>query len=153
MSGDYNKPRPKFYGDGRIDKKRSHQWKPKAQEKKVAAAVGGKRVMGSGSGEDKSDVSMEDRAFPLRIECKRSSGKQSIRLEAAHLTKISAEAMAQDQYPALDLQFDQEVMLEVARKMGRLPADTDWIAIPLSLFQLMLEALGEEGLNLESARS
>lgn len=147
------KPRPKFFDDGRVEKKKSHHTKPRAQEKKVAGAVGGKRVRGSGAGEDKGDVSRDDRAFPLRIECKRSSGKQSIRLEARHLVKISSEAMSQDQYPALDLQFDREVMDLLSRKMGKLPADTDWIVIPLSLFQAILEALGEEGLDLESARS
>lgn len=146
------KPRPRFFDDGRVDKKRSHQWRPKAQERKVAEAIGATRVRGSGAGEEKGDVSMEG-TFPLRVECKRSSGKESIRLQASHLTKISGEAFAQDQYPALDLQFDREVMERVARKMGKMPADTDWIAIPLSLFRLMLEALGEEGLDLESARS
>ncbi len=123
----------------------SHYKRPKAQEKAVATAIGGKKVQGSGSGEDKGDANREDPGFPLKVECKRSMGKKSIRLEAAHLTKITAEAAGVGAFPALDLQFDKEVMERVARAQGRAIACTDWIAVPLTTFQAMLEALGEDG--------
>lgn len=138
---------PLLRPDGEQDRKHreSHHRRPRDQEKGVAAAVGGRKTRGSGSAEDKGDVDRPDAGFPLKVECKRSMGKQSIRLEAAHLAKISSEAMAVGAFPALDLQFDQEVMDRLARAQGRAPAATDWIAVPLPVFQAMLEALGEEG--------
>lgn len=147
MSDRREKLPPLLRPDGMKEKKHreSHHKRPKAQEKGVAAAVGGRKTRGSGSFEDKGDVDRADASFPLKVECKRSMGKKSIRLEAGHLTKITAEAMAQGAFPALDLQFDKEVMEQVARGQGRAPAATDWIAVPLPVFQAMLEVLGEEG--------
>lgn len=115
----------------------------------MATAVGGGRRPGSGAFDGlKGDVQRRDRGFPLLVECKRTMDKQSIRLEAGHLTKISAEAMGCGAYPALALQFDKEVMDKVARGDARPPASTDWVAVPLHVFQAMLEALGEKGLDL-----
>jgi hypothetical protein len=74
--------------------------------------------------------------------------KKSIRLEARWLTKITAEALGTGKYPAIALQFDKVVMRQVARERGGVPASADWIAVPLSTFRAMLEALGEEGLGL-----
>jgi len=131
----------------RSDEKRreAHHRRPKAQEKKVAKAVGGSRRPGSGAFDGlKGDVLRSDKSFPLLVECKRSMGKQSIRLEASHLTKISAEAMGSGSYPALSVQFDEEVMRAIAVADQRPVASADWIAVPLHVFQAMLEALGEE---------
>lgn len=131
-----------------VRKKESNHRRPKRQEKKVAAAIGGRRQPGSGAFDShKGDVSRNDASFPLLVECKRSMGKKSIRLEARHLTKITNEALGEGKYPALALQFDEEVMRALARG-GKAQADTDWIAVSLSTFQAMLEALGEEGLGL-----
>lgn len=127
----------------------SHHRKPRSQEKKVAAAIGGSRRPGSGAFAGlKGDVQRAHKGFPLLVECKRSMGNRSIRLEASHLTKISAEALGSGAYPALALQFDTEVMAQVARADERAPASADWVAVPLHVFQAMLEALGDEGLDL-----
>lgn len=128
-------------------RKQSNHKRPKAQERKVAMAIGGKRVALSGAGEEKGDVSRAGKSFPLRVECKRSMGNESIALKADHLTKISAEAMAAGAYPALDLQFDKSVMERLARARGVMVASEDWIAVPLNVFQGMLEALGEDGIT------
>ncbi len=146
---------PPLLQNGEKTKRRQAQHKrPKAHEKKVAGALGGRKIGGSGSHPSaKGDARREDRSFPLLVECKRSMGKMSIRLEARWLTKITAEAMGQNMYPAIALQFDKEVMDRVAKKSAPrgtpvVPASTDWIAVPLSTFRAMLEALGEEGLGL-----
>ena len=142
MSGYERKMPPMLRPDG-MEKHRhaeSHHRRPKAQEKKVAAELGGKRVQGSGSGEEKGDVA-RDGTFSFRIECKRSMGKESISLKATHLTKITAEANGVGAHPAIDLQFDKEVMQRIARATGRTPACEDWVAVPLDVFREMLEAL------------
>lgn len=147
-----SKPRvvpPLLQDQGEVKRREAHHRRPKAQEKGVAEAIGGRIRPGSGAFAGlKGDAQRQDRSFPLLVECKRSMGKQSIRLEARHLTKITEEAMSSGAYPALDLQFDREVMDRVARASDRAPASTDWIAVPRTVFQAMLEALGEEGLGL-----
>jgi len=131
-------------GDAEKRKKRSNHKLPKKQELAVADSVGGKRVRGSGSGEDKGDVARDGGAFPMKVECKRSMGKESISLKASHLTKISAEAAADGVFPALDIQFDREVMSRIARASGRPEASTDWIAVPLYVMTALLEAAEDE---------
>lgn len=146
------KPRalpPLLQNQEKVKHGEAHHRRPRKQEKDVAADLGGRTRPGSGAFAGlKGDVSRDDKGFPLLVECKRSMGKKSIRLEASHLTKISEEAMGISAYPALDLQFDREVMDQVARASGRAPASTDWIAVPRTVFKAMLEALGEEGLGL-----
>ena len=145
-----DRPVPYLLGDDDAEKRRQalHR-RPKQQEKKVAKAIGGRRQPGSGSDpRAKGDVRRDDDGFPMLVECKRSMGKKSIRLEAAWLTKITAEAFAGNRHPALAIQFDQEIMREVARAHGRMIAEADWIAVPLSSFRGMLEALGEKDFDL-----
>lgn len=146
------KPRavPPLLQDGDKAKRKQAQHKrPKKHEERVAGALGAHRRGGSGSHPSaKGDVRREDAGFPLLVECKRSMGKMSIRLEARWLTKITKEAMGENKYPAIALQFDDEVMIAVARKHGGVPASADWVAVPLSTFRAMLEELGEEGLGL-----
>lgn len=130
-------------------RKQAHHKRPKAQEKKVATAIGGRRQPGSGAfpgfkGDVRRTGDFGGGGFPLLVECKRTMGKQSLRLELKHLIKITNEASGARAWPALDIQFDKEVVMRLAREMGKLPASTDWVAIPLDLLQLMLEQLGEE---------
>jgi hypothetical protein len=132
----------------KLKKRRSHQKAPKAQEKKVAEAIGGRRQSGSGSQEGaKGDNVREHSGLPLVGECKRTTGKKSISVKVEWLSKITAEATAQHAYPFLDIQFDEDVVMEVARKRGELPPDNDWVMVPLSLWRLILEQLGEEGVE------
>lgn len=130
-------------------KSKAHHILPKKQEKDVAKAIGGKRRPGSGSLPMlKGDVERDDTGFPLLVECKRTMGNKSIRVEAAFLIKITSEALMEGKYPALAIQFDQKVMDRVARIRGQMSAEPDWIAVPLTTFSAMLEALGEKGLDL-----
>ena len=131
------------------ERRQVHRQLPRAQEKGVAGAIGGKKQPGSGClWEHKGDARRDGQGFPLLVECKRSAGKKSIPLKIDHLTKITNEALAEGKYPALDLQFDKAVVEGAARARRQMPADTDWIAVPLTTFKAMLEALGEGGLGL-----
>lgn len=120
--------------------------KPSRQEKSVAVAVGGRRQPGSGAFSGlKGDVRRSGR-FPMLVECKRVSGQESIRVELKHLAKITAEALDKGANPALSIQFDEDVVRALSLRLGFAPASADWIAVPLSVFKAMLEALGEEAL-------
>jgi len=144
-----NKLPPLLQDEGEQRKRESNYRRPKKQEKKVAKAVGGRRQPGSGAfGAHKGDVKRDDNEFPLLVECKRSMGKRSIRLELHHLTKITTEALETGKHPALAIQFDAEVVREVAAARGEEAASEDWIAVPLMTFQAMLEGLGAEGVEL-----
>ena len=129
-------------GEAERRKRRSNNKLPKAHEKLVADAVGGKRVRGSGAFEEKGDVDREEGAYQFKIECKRTT-HESLGVQAAWLTKISDEARSAGVHPALSIQFDKSVMAKIARAADRAPAPEDWIAIPLHLFRDMLEALDE----------
>lgn len=129
-------------GEAERRKRRSNNKLPKAHEKLVAEAVGGKRVCGSGAFEDKGDVNREEGAFQFKIECKRTTN-ESLGVKASWLTKISDEARAAGVHPALSIQFDKSVMGKIARASDRAPAPEDWIAIPLHLFQELIEAADE----------
>jgi hypothetical protein len=142
---------PLLRDEAEVRKDQSNRRRPKKQEKKVARAIGGKRQPGSGSNQwAKGDVLRDgppqdlDRTFSMLVECKRSMGKKSIRVEADWLTKITNEALPQGKYPALALQFDEEVMRACARGRGGVPAPEDWIAVPLMAFRAMLEDLDVE---------
>ncbi len=121
-----------------VRKKKSNHRKPKAHEKKVATALGGRKQPGSGAFDDKADVQKHGGGFPLLVECKRTSGQKSIRLEAEWLSKVTQEAHARGSYPALSIQFDDEIM----NKMQGLPEAT-WVALPMSVLRGLLEAAGE----------
>lgn len=129
-------------------KRKTHRLKPKAQEKKVSEAIGGKRQRGSGSQPGlKGDAVREDIGLPLLGECKRTAGKKSISVKVEWLAKISREAESQNAYPFLDVQFDRDVVESVARKMGIPPPEEDWVMVPISLWRMILERLGEEGVE------
>lgn len=146
------KPRalpPLLQDQGKARRHKAHHTLPKKQERGLAEAMGGRVRPGSGAFAGlKGDAERPDRSFPLLGECKRSMGKESIRLKAYDLTKITEEAMAVGAYPALEIQFDQEIMESVARGSQRAPASAEWVAVPRTVFRAMMEALGEEGLGL-----
>lgn len=152
MNSDGPKPPllpPLLQDQDKLKHRESHHVRPKAHEEGVAEDLDGMTRPGSGAFQGlKGDAIRPQRAFPLLIECKRGMDKMSVRLEARHLTKISEEADGVGAYPALDIQFDVEVMEAVARADGRPRADENWIAVPRTVFKAMLEALGEEGLGL-----
>jgi len=141
-----SKPRhlPPLLQDPREASKRDATLRrPRKQERKVAAAVGGYRQPGSGAfSGHKGDVRKAGGKFPMLIECKRVSGKESIRIELRALAKITGEALAKGMYPALEFQFDDEVVKAVTLSAGGLASTSaDWIALPLGVFRGMLEAL------------
>jgi hypothetical protein len=130
-------------------KKKTHQKKPKAQEKKTAKAVGGRRQPGSGSlSHAKGDVKREG-DFALLVENKRVDYKRgtkkglSIGVKAEWLGKITREAFDENASPALAIQFDDEVMRQETRRHG-VTVETDWIALPLPVLKRLLERLGED---------
>lgn len=128
-------------------KKRVHQKKPKAHERKVAKALGGQRRGGSGSLHQAKGDGIRRAVglmtnFPLLIENKRVEGKKSIGVKAEWLAKISAEAHAEGAHPALAIQFDEQVMQSLQRYGIR--AETDWVALPLSTLKALFERLDED---------
>lgn len=139
---------PSSHRPDETNKKKSHKVKPKAQERKVASVVGGRRQPGSGSHEfAKGDVRRDGDSlltdFPLLVECKRTSGKKSISVKAQWLAKITNEANEVHRHPALAIQFDKEVMDELAK--NGTPTEADWIAFPATTVQAIFEALGQDG--------
>lgn len=135
--------RPPLLREGGMEerkKSKTNRHKPKRHEQRVAAAVGGSRQPGSGAFEGaKGDVRRDHIGFPLLVECKRTSGQKSLRVEAAWLDKISREASGQNKYPALSIEFDEAEVVA---------AEATWVAVPLTVFRAMLEALGEKGIEL-----
>jgi hypothetical protein len=122
-------------------KKRVHQKKPKAHEEKVALAIGGRRRRGSGSDpRAKGDVLADIVDFRLLVENKRVEGKASIGLQAEWLTKITREANEENARPALAVQFDDHVMERLSGIYGT-KAESDWVAMPLSVIRWLLECL------------
>jgi len=121
-------------------KSKSHRRKPKAQEAKVARAIGGRRQPGSGAFDTaKGDVRKSTGDFKLLVECKRTSGHNTIRIHAEWLAKITTEAHTVGSYPALSIEFDDEVVKQLR---GGVPEAT-WVALPLSVIRTLLEKAGE----------
>lgn len=129
-------------GEAQNKRRKETRSRPKAQERKVAAAVGGRRQPGSGAFEDKGDVAREDRtfqSFPLLVECKRTSDQKTIRIDSEWLSKVTQEAHARGAYPALSIEFDEQIV----RALPGAPEAT-WVALPLSVLRGLLEKAGEE---------
>lgn len=98
---------------------------PTAHESRIAAAVGGQRVPGSGASMyAKGDVRQAD----FLIECKLSA-HASLAVKQAWLEKITAEAEAIGKVPAL--------AIEIQGGDRRL-AERDWIMVPRSVFERLL---------------
>lgn len=124
-------------------KDKSHRRKPKAHERKVADTLGGRIQPGSGAFDShKGDALRAGGKFPILAECKRTSGHASLSVKAEWLGKITREALAKNRYPALSIQFDDEVMQ--AEAGGQVPGETTWIAFPESVVRALFEELGEE---------
>jgi Holliday junction resolvase len=120
-------------------KDKSHRRMPKAQESRVAAAIGGLRQPGSGAFDHhKGDVKKSHGDFPLLVECKRTSGQKTLRLDSVWLAKITREAHARASYPALSIEFDEDIV----RQLDGSPEAT-WVALPLSVLRGLLEKAGE----------
>lgn len=99
---------------------------PKAHEDRIAKAVGGRRVPGSGSSMfAKGDVNEDS----FLIECKLTEAG-SLRVKQSWLEKITSEAEAQGKMPAL--------AIEIQGGDRRL-AERDWIAVPRSVFRRLLD--------------
>jgi Holliday junction resolvase len=118
----------------------AHVIAPKAQERRVAAAVRGRRVKGSGcSPYAKGDVVAEAQrgGAGWLIECKRTE-KASLALQRAWLVKVAREALVQGKRPALAVAI-----------AGGAPAgdvEVDWVLLPLSSFTALTQR-EEEGIN------
>ena len=116
---------------------RAHVIAPKAQERRVAAALGGKRVKGSGcSPYAKGDVVAAGSAGTAGwlVECKRSE-KASLAIQRAWLVKVTREAMVQGKRPALSV--------EIAGGAPAHDVEQTWVAVPLSAFVALMQRAGE----------
>ena len=128
---------PKFLEDS-VKGKDARNKKPKLHERKTAEVLGGRVQPGSGSKDGfKGDV--RDVATPIGeflIECKRTEGR-TLALKAQWLNKITTEA-GFDKEPALAIQFNDDVLQKLTMP-NQMTAESDWIAIPRSVFQRLLE--------------
>jgi len=124
--------------DGRAARNR----KPRKHEKLTAECLGGQTQPGSGAKEGfKGDVRGVGTPFvDFLVECKRTEGF-SIRILVKWLNKITTEAGI-DKEPALAIQFEPTV-LKMATEHGQITAESEWIAVPQSVFTRMLNALNE----------
>lgn len=111
---------------------------PERQERRTAAALGGRRQAGSGSSAyAKGDAVVE--AGPtvgpvgFLIECKQTV-HASLSITWAWLAKISGEALAQGKAPALDF--------EVLGGPPAAGAERQWVAVPHSVFVQLVRAAG-----------
>jgi len=99
---------------------------PTAQEHRVARAVGGRRVSGSGASMfSKGDV----RADRFLIECKRTV-HGSIGVKKVWLDKIAREAAAAGKEPAL--------AIEIAGGPEDAHGERDWIMVPLRVWRQLV---------------
>ena len=99
-----------------------------AQEQRVAACSGGKRVSGSGASlYARGDVRTPD----FLIEAKQTE-KESIRITWAWLKKITQQALAAQRLPALAF----EVRSQEPRD---LLAESEWVAVPMSVWQQLMD--------------
>ncbi len=116
------KVEPTWMGDKA--KRRRRVKDSQAQEARIGALGGGRRVRGSGSKPHaRGDALWND--YGIMFEAKRTDGK-GIRVTGAMLDKITKEAMANGMEPAL--------ALEMPTKFAR----QNWVAIPaLRLIQLL----------------
>ena len=103
-------------------------------ESQTARQFGGSVQRGSGSTErHKGDVKLRDFLVENKTRLPDSKDAGSIRIKGDWLVKITGEARAVGKDPALDFQI---------------PGITDpltenrWVAVPASVFQAMLEAMG-----------
>ena len=114
-------PIPGYFLGTPADKKK----KSKKQEDRIAKKLGGRRQKASGARSfSKGDVRCPD----LLVEAKRTDG-ETIRVDKKWLIKITQEAMGYKLTPALSLEFEN---------MPRL-VEQDWIAVPSSFLQQLLE--------------
>jgi len=112
-------PRPRFLDDDYQRKDRRH--KSMKQEDRVAGALGGHRVPGSGAFDNrKGDADVPG----FLMEAKRTDGKvMTIRMD--WLDKIRKEASAAQKLPALTLEFGD----------WGYNVERDWVLVPLSVFR------------------
>ena len=95
--------------------------KSQAQEARTAKAINGQRTPGSGAfAGHKGDVISDD----FLVECKMTV-KKSISLKSAWLAKIYREAVEKGKYPALHITVEE--------------SGQDWIAVPLTVFESLLD--------------
>lgn len=121
---------PKRHAD--IFGEHSSDWKD--QERRVASRLNAETVPGSGSGSrHKGDVNRHKQGDYL-IECK-STIHESLSVKGKWLTKISNEARAIGQRPALQIEI-----------MGHSDPMTEplWVMIPMSDYQRLIDKAGND---------
>jgi hypothetical protein len=100
---------------------------PTAQEERVAARTGGRRVPGSGASPyAKGDV----RLSRWLVECKKTE-HASLSIKKSWLVKISKQAVAIQKEPALAIEIQGGPQDAVC--------DRDWVLIPARIFEKLTE--------------
>jgi hypothetical protein len=101
---------------------------PRAQEERIAARIGGRRVPGSGASPYARGDVKEDRYL---VEAKQTA-KDSMRVTWAWLAKITRQAVGIGRVPAL--------AIELRSGAPRDPlVGSEWVMLPLGEFERLLE--------------
>ena len=125
---------PRFYSEHVVKRDT-----PRDQEERIADAVGGSRVPGSGSslyakGDAKSGGYEFGRGDFL-IEAKQTEhGSLSVKRE--RLEKITIEAEAEGKYPALAIEI--KGLISKRKNQAARASERDWVAVPLSVFRRLI---------------
>lgn len=115
---------------------------PTDQEERIAGAVGGRRVRGSGSsmyakGDAKSGGHGFDRKDFLFEAKQTEHGSLSVKRE--WLEKITLEADAEGKYPALAIEI--KGLVSKKKNQAARASERDWVAVPLSVFRKLIGEL------------
>jgi hypothetical protein len=102
-------------------------------EKRVAKKIGARLQPASGAMVGAKGDAKLGGAMKMRVECKSTIGDY-LKLDIGWLTKISGEAMEDASTPALTISF------VTADGRPRMNMNAEWVAIPMSAFQELLDA-------------
>lgn len=116
------------------DNKHDHRKESDKHEKRMAKRLGGKTQRGSGAVRHRrGDV----KTVEMLVECKRTD-REGISIKRSWVEKITMEATNTGKIPAIALEFGDNKP-GVHRSGPRFPIDKDWMAVPTSFFNELLE--------------
>lgn len=98
----------------------------RSSEKRLSRKLGGRQTAASGAGMEKGDIALG--AF--QIECK-ATRTDTLSIKREWLLKVAREALSAGKTPALTMTFTDDD--------GKSKAHGEWVAIPLKVFQTLIE--------------
>lgn len=127
---------------------KNHKDKSDKHEKRIAKKLKGQVQRGSGAVRHRrGDVKLKE----LLVECKRTD-QVGISIKRQWIEKITMEAVSTGKTPAISLEFGINDKDLKAKNLGggasatklTFPIERDWIAVPASFFEELMEAYREK---------